>query len=243
MDIYDDLIKEMNEYLDSKDIQSDSEVVSVRDFKCALEYKLSGVKKAINNPLLIGQSNGRVLRRVRIHKIEEIDITSNGDLSFVIMIELGFNNYVYARAVKYDNNISISYICDSTYIKPVMEKVMPYLEEIFDEIEKCRDLFFSGGYGKDFLASFSADLFQFTISYDTQGNVYISPLRLANARDNDNVGNKLWLSRKSINEVFRENSEELYSKVPLEVSKLSIVYQNAIYEYLKSKNEMKLILN
>lgn len=239
MEEYERLIRQMNELLNSEDIESDSEIVSAEDLKCALEYKLLGLKNAINNSELTKVKYKNLFSTVRICEIKKAVIHFNGKLSLRVKLDIGFKNYIYVD-VGYNDKVFIDYLYDDERVIYVMEKAKPFFKQIFEEMKNNMDLI-GNNISCDYVSS--DELFKFSISFDDKFNVIFSPFKLSDVEDIDGIGDKMWFTRKSINEVYKENSEELYSKVGIEVKKLPVYLQYLIGDYLSSKKAQKLILS
>lgn len=237
MEEYNKFIGQMNEILNSEDIVSDEEIISIKDLKAVIEYKLNDFKKAISNLELADIKYKNIFSSVRIHCVEKVfsssfipDVTT-----IVIMLNLGFDNYDYVRVSR--DNRTHEIFMDSYYdrvIDSVIKKAEPYLNQIFEEYNKIADLLYALKYYSYDGFVTSDDLFQFCISLDSKYDVKVSPLQLSYKKQMDSGLEKL-----ELNNDFQKHSEELYSKTGVLVKNLNNYLQDIIGEYFGYTNQTR----
>ena len=241
MEEYERLIGQMNELLNGEDIKSNEEIISVRDLRDLLEYKLAGVRDGINNPELFKIKHKNIFASVRIHDIERVEISPFGNSKTIVLkLDLGFNNFDYVKVTRLDDSGEI--FISSYYNKRidyVIKRAIPYLKEIFDEMDKIIELIPSLNHGACSSYITSDELFQFVIIFDSTYDVSFSPLILSYKYDIDDIGDKFWLTKESLNDVFAKNSKTLYGKVGVEVKTLPDYLQNMVGEYLENINQSR----
>ncbi len=251
MDEYTRLKTKIESYLELPEVELTEEVISVGTLINILESGLERLRKTqfdtkfqdeINKSHTIIEKVGRVFKKkvsVCTRQCNYINASCDGKKS---QITFGFKNKENKFGTDY---LTICKDIDSDQIyfdrfggdKEFVEKHYDRINEFFEILEVYSSIYQGGvgGSGTSISQQLSDGFFDIEIVCDTYGRVK-STTTVNKEVDESGVFTREWFQRQTLSELYKENSEEILKRIPVDISSLNYTMQTLVKEASSKQN-------
>ncbi len=237
MDEYEKMLAIIESYQNKEEVPFSSEVVSAYTLREILKNKLkelqdlfgSSQTEKFNNNKTSLRHFGKSMRRQGFYapmglKCERLSLANDGNRSTIyFLFKKGSWSLDLTFGIAKDNGSDAIYFVSQFVSKEFVQENYDEISSIFSTLEEFSDLFssFGGqihplGYRQSTEITANDDFFKATISYDNGGNVR-STVKLNVESD---ILERKWLDRKSLDDVLKENHDEILKTIPVEIKSL-----------------------
>lgn len=237
MDEYERVLALIESYRDKEEVPFSSEVVSAYTLREILKNKLkelqdlfgpSQVEKINNNKASL-RHLGKSMRGQGLYapmglKCERLSLANDGNRSTIyFLFKKGGWCLDLTFGIAKDNGSDAIYFVSQFVSKEFIQENYDEISSIFSTLEEFSNLFNSFGgqihppwYRQSTEITANDDFFKAIISYDNGGNVK-STVKLNVESD---ILERKWLDRKSLDDVLKENYDEILKTIPVETKNL-----------------------
>lgn len=251
MDEYTKLKTKIESYLELPEVELTEEVISLGTLINILDSGLERLRKTqfgtefqdeINKSHTIVEKVGRVFKKkvsVCTRECNHINASCDGKKS---QITFGFKNKESKFGTEY---LTICKDIDSDQIyfgqfgvdKEFVEKHYDLINDFFDTLETYSNIYQGGvgGSGTSISQQLFDGFFNIEIVCDTYGRVR-STTTINKEVDKEGVFTREWFQRQTLSELYRENSEEILKRIPVDISSLNYTMQTLVKKASSKQN-------